>query len=415
MIFWIITTAMAVLVAAMLILAMRRPQGGDASGDDAAERSDLQVYREQLREVERDLARGVVSESDAERVRVEVSRRILAADARGRDTGTGPQASGSARGVALVLAVLIIAGSGALYLGLGTPGYGDLGLKQRITTARQLYETRMSQAEAVAQVTPAPPVELDPEYKALIEQLRVKAAEQPDDLQGQLLLAHHEARSGNLDAALAAQARVIDLMGDKVGAEEYAQYGELLIVAANGYVSPEAEAALRKALELDPRHGPAGYYWGLMLAQTGRPDLAFRIWERTLRQGPDDAPWLVPIRESIEEMAWRAGAVNFEMPDKRRRAPPLAGPTDEDVNAAADMSAEDRQAMIRSMVARLSDRLATEGGSPEEWARLIGALGVLGDGDRAKAIFGEARQVFAGNDAALSTLGEAAARAGLGE
>jgi cytochrome c-type biogenesis protein CcmH len=91
----------------------------------------------------------------------------------------------------------------------------------------------------------------------------------------------------------------------------------------------------------------------------------------------------------------------------------LSGPTAEDMQAAAEMTAEDRAAMIRNMVAQLSDRLATEGGTPEEWGRLIAAYGVLGDTDQARTIWAEAQQVFAGNDAALAAVDAGARRAGL--
>ena len=404
---------MALLVAALLTLAIvRGRRDGDNEGDLAVG-YDLQVYREQLLEVERDLARGVIGKTDAERVRVEVSRRILAADARVRAAKPAQQGKGAVGTLAAGLAVLVVAGSGILYFMLGVPGYGDLGLKQRIEAARITHETRPSQEQIEAQTPPAPPLDLDQQYKALIDQLREKVAGQPDDLEGQILLAHHEAQSGNLEAARAAQIKVIALSGDLAGAEEYAQLGELMIVAANGYVSPQAEQVLRTALENDPTHGPARYYWGLMLAQTGRPDLAFRVWDGTLRQSPAGSPWLEPILAGIEEMAWLAGIVDYEVPTPRGPAPALAGPSSEDINAAAGMSDEARQEMIQGMVARLSDRLATEGGSPDEWARLIGALGVLGQKDRAQVIYDEAKASFAEDETALAMLGQAAGQAGL--
>lgn len=416
MIFWMVVIALALMVSGLLILTLMRGQAQTDAAEPAAA-YDLQVYRDQLTEVERDLERGLIGKDDAGRVRTEVSRRILAADARvqqaGPEQAQGPsRQSRQSRAVAVVLAALVVGGSVALYSGLGYPGYGDLGLERRIELASQSRENRPSQEQAEAQLPPALPTELDPGYKTLIDQLRAKVASQPDDVQGQVLLAHHEAKSGNFIAAHQAQARVIALMGDTAGAVDHAEYGELLIVAADGYVSPEAEDALRIALELDPRQGPSRYYWGMMLAQTGRPDLAFRIWENTLQLGPPDAPWLVPIRASIEVMAWRAG-VEYSLPPSPAAAPPLAGPSSEDIEAAASMSAQDQQQMIRSMVERLSERLGSTGGSPAEWARLISALGVLGDIERAQSIYDEAKTVFASDAATLSDLASVASQAGL--
>ncbi len=116
-------------------------------------------------------------------------------------------------------------------------------------------------------------------------------------------------------------------------------------------------------------------------------------------------------------MAIRAG-VDYQ-PITPRGTPPFAGalpgPSASDVESAAGMSEDDRNEMIRGMVARLSDRLATQGGTVQEWSRLIGALGVLGDTDQARAIYQEAAQTFAGDAAALEQLTAAATQAGVAE
>jgi cytochrome c-type biogenesis protein CcmH len=102
-----------------------------------------------------------------------------------------------------------------------------------------------------------------------------------------------------------------------------------------------------------------------------------------------------------------AGAVNFELP-----APRLKGPSAADIEAASDMSAEDREDFIRSMVAQLSDRLATEGGSAAEWARLISSYGILGEVENAKIIWTEAQAVFGSDQGAMEQLRAAAKSAG---
>jgi cytochrome c-type biogenesis protein CcmH len=65
------------------------------------------------------------------------------------------------------------------------------------------------------------------------------------------------------------------------------------------------------------------------------------------------------------------------------------------------------------MVDQLSDRLATEGGTPQEWARLIGAYGVMGNSERAQVIWDEAQQVFANVPEALEIVRAGAVQAGL--
>ncbi|RJE85708.1 c-type cytochrome biogenesis protein CcmI, partial [Paracoccus onubensis] len=91
----------------------------------------------------------------------------------------------------------------------------------------------------------------------------------------------------------------------------------------------------------------------------------------------------------------------------------LPGPDADTMAATEDMSPEERQEMIQGMVSGLESRLATQGGSPEEWARLIGSLAVLGQTDRASAIWDEAQERFGAQPEAIAPIREAAETAGL--
>ncbi|WP_299849707.1 c-type cytochrome biogenesis protein CcmI [uncultured Roseovarius sp.] len=406
MTFWIIIGSLALGVGGVLALALLRGRKGAIP--PAA--YDLQVYRDQLKEVDRDLARGVIAEADAERVRTEVSRRVLAADAnlRAQQAADGRTTGGNAI-VALALIAVMLGGSVALYARLGAPGYGDLPLEARIAASEQARTERASQSEAEARAPARPPVpEASADYLALMEKLRQTVKDRPGDLRGLRLLVRNEAALGNITAAYTAQAKVIEVKGPEATADDHALMADLMIAAAGGYVSTEAEAALRMALQRDPDHPTSRYYLGSFLMQVDRPDAAFRTWEQLLRESPPDAPWVAPIRNQIEEVAWRAG-VKYELPQ------PVRGPSAEDVEAAGEMNAEDRDQMIRGMVQNLSDRLASDGGSPEEWARLIAAYGVLGEVDQARAIWTEAQQVFAGKAEALAQVRSGAEQAGVAE
>ena len=191
--FWIVAVGLAIFVTATLALAMVR-RAPDARPPAAY---DLDVYRDQLREVERDVARNVLSEADAERLRTEVSRRILAADA----ALSGVQDTAQSRGgllVAALVVALMIGGSFGVYLQIGAPGYGDLALADRMALAETLRAERPSQAEAEASLERRPPpADVPPDDVALVQQLREAVAQRPDDLQGHTLLAQFEGRLGN--------------------------------------------------------------------------------------------------------------------------------------------------------------------------------------------------------------------------
>ncbi|MCB1327977.1 MAG: c-type cytochrome biogenesis protein CcmI, partial [Maritimibacter sp.] len=408
--FWIIAAATALATIAILGRALL----GGGSTDAGTDAYDVQVYRDQLSELDRDVARGVLNEAEAERARVETSRRLLEADRRAQAAeapGTAPR--GLSLAVLAVSGVVILAGGIGLYSIAGAPGTPDLPLATRIELAETARAQRATQAEIEAELPDwaGPPPGADAEYLDMVEQLRTAVATRPDEVEGQELLARHEGALGNFRAAHAAMARAIALKGDAATAEDYTAYAELLALAANGRVSPEAEAAIRQALELNPDDGIALYYLGLMYGQNDRPDRGFPIWRDLLERSTPDAPWVGPIRAQIGQLAAMAG-VDYT-PPAMAAAGPFAGPSQEDMEAAADMSPEDRAEMIRGMVDRLMNRLATEGGTAQEWAQLIGALAVVGDTERARMIWGEAQTVYAGNPDALALIDGSAANAGL--
>ena len=400
MIFWVVAILIAVSTVLSLLVALRHREGAHTGAT-----SDLQVYRDQLKEIDRDLARGVLTEAEAETVRTEVSRRLLEADRRAREAEA--TAAGTAWPAALIVSAVLLGGGYWIYTQIGAPGYRDLPMATRLAEIADAAANRMGQAEAerlAAENMPAFPPP-DAQFLELMEQLRSVLQDRPDDLRGLALLAENEARLGNFTAAREAQDRIIAIKGDAATPDDLINSIDILVFAAGGYVSPEAEEMIRRLLNIAPENGAARYYAGLTLAQNGRPDQAFPIWRRLLEDGPQDAPWVPIIRQEIAGLAGAAG-INYQPPG-------LPGPDAEAMAAADAMSEEDRQAMIEGMVEGLAARLATEGGPPEEWARLITALGVLGQTDRAEAIVTEARTVFAESADALTLIDDAASRAGL--
>lgn len=417
--FWAIigaATLATILVLARKMLAV----GADVASPDTPQMtSDMKVYRDQLAELDRDIARGTVSKEDADRARVEISRRLLDADkaAMARKANAETPAS-LTRATMGMIAILLAAGSFALYWTIGVPGAPDFGRAKRIALSDEIRQNRPSQelAEAQMPVWAGPPADAPADYVELVEGLRKAVAGRPEDPRGLDLLAQHEAALGNMVAARKAMGQLIDLKGETATPDDYARQAELMINAAGGFVSPDAEEMLRSALERNPRHAFARFYTGLMFAQNGRPDLAFRLWRRLLEEGPASAEWWPAIRDQIGDLATLAGE-NYT-PPAAPVTPPVAGlsgPSAEDIEAASEMSGEDRAEMIQSMIARLSDRLATEGGTPEEWARLVSVLGVVGDTERAAAIWSEAQTIFAAHPDALNTVRAAAQQAGVAQ
>ena len=397
--FYLSAGAMAVMVAVVLLQALRR--AGAATSPDGAE--DLIIYRDQLAEVDRDLARGVLPVEEAGRLRVEVQRRILDAGRTERQTPARTASHPAVAGAVVVLALVL---SGVIYLSLGAPGYPDLPIAERLANSDAAYQNRPSQ-DALEQALPAfvPPADADKTTLDVINQLRAAVAKNPDALQGQIYLSQQEANLGNFAAARKAQAEVIRLKGAQASADDYANLGVMMIYAAQGSVSPQAEQALTEALQRQPTHPAARFYMGLMAAQVGRPDKTFPLWKTLLEEGPDSAPWIPVIRQGLQDIADAAG-IEYQMPQP-------SGPSAADMANAAQMSPEDRQKMIEGMVGGLESRLLADGGPIEDWTKLINALGVLNAADRAKAAYAKAQADFAGQPGQLSALKAAATAAGI--
>ncbi len=418
MMFWVAAAFIIMALLAWLLAPLLRSRN---TGGERRASYDMQVFKDQLTEVEADLGKGVLTEAEAKRSRAEVSRRLIAAaDAEQTENATVDAPLWISQAVAIVLAGIISIGGLALYQRLGSPGTQDFPIKTNIALQEKLRADRaaleasrpsQSEAETIAQTRQdalqegdLPAIDgIDPEQNAVVTQLKEALQDQPQDLVGHQMLARNLANLGRFIEAREAQDKVISILGDDASAVDHIAHAEIMISAAGGYVSPAAIRALENALALDPSDPRGRYFAGYAANQYGFPEQAYRLWTGLLEEGPQDAPWIPSIRAQIGAIAEAAGITPSS---------PLGGPSAEDVEAAGDMSESERTDMIRNMVAQLANRLAVDGGSAEEWARLIGAYGVLGETDQAAEIWAEAQVVFS-DDTGLAVIKAAAVSAGV--
>ena len=376
MTFWLIAGALSALAIALLLWPLlRRPA-------EVAPRHahDLQVYRDQLTEIDREAAEGNLGAEQAAAARSEIERRLLTADEAGAETGAGaPGGPAQPRPIeravtwclAVALCFAIPLAAVGLYLGLGNPGIPAMPFAER--------------------PVPAAPSEIADEgdMAALISRLAERLAEEPDNRDGWMLLGRSYAEIGWFDAAAEAYRQAIALGFDD--AEVQGALGEMLAAQADGVIGPEARNAFAAALAQDPRNSRALYYAGLALAQDGRAQEAIDLWLDLLRQSSAEAPWRPVVAQQILEAAASLGIEAPEIPVAADAAGGVQpGPSAADIEAAGEMSAEDRAAFIRAMVARLAERLEREPGDFQGWLRLARAYGVLGEADRASAALARA-------------------------
>ncbi len=378
--FWLCATLLTLAAAAAIAFPLFETRR--AKSDTAYA---LDVYRDQLAEVERDAQRGILSDDQARSAQLEIERRILALDDVPLDNRpasnrlAAPQAEqasgmGSAkmpgRRLIAVLAIALPLGGAALYLGLGQPQLPD-------------------QPFAARDGSNAPAT---PEILAL----RQKLAGSPGDKQAWLELGRRYLGERQPQAAAEAFNRAIalGLPDDASSAVAYADYGRALILMQNGQVSPDAEKVFAKVLTLDPSEPTARFFLALAKAQQGDLNAALTAWVALERDSPTDAPWRQSLAENIDKAARDLGKDPATLPGREpghgaanqaasnmatanMPSSSIAGPSGEDMQAAAQMSPQDRAAFIQSMVDRLADRLKQEPGDLDGWMKLARAYTVL--------------------------------------
>jgi cytochrome c-type biogenesis protein CcmH len=357
------------LMTAAAVFAVLWPLG--RAGKPYADGSETSVYRDQLTEVDRDVAAGLINPPEAAAARVEIGRRLLAAADSERKVALGPNV-GLRRFAAIIALVGLPLIAVGLYYPLGSPNLPDFPLAQRSRT-------------------PDGTQSLD----NLVAQVEEHLAANPTDGRGWSILAPVLARLGRMDDAIRAFRNSITYNGES--SDRRADLGEALVAAAGGVVTADAKAEFERAVALDAEGVKARYFLGLAAEQDGRAADAASIWRAMLEKAPADAPW----RPFVQAALVRVGGT------------PVPALSNDAVAAAKDMSETDRSAMIRSMVDRLAARLHENGDDVEGWLRLVRAYMVLGDADKAKAASSDARQAVAKDPERLRALNDGLKNLGL--
>jgi cytochrome c-type biogenesis protein CcmH len=356
---------MTVAAIFAVLWPLSRGSSAQAGGSEEA------VYRDQLAEIERDVAAGLIGVSEAEAARVEIGRHLLAA-ADGEHNLPARSNLGLRRASAIVALVGLPIAAVTFYLALGSPRLGDFPLASRTPTAdvNQPLDNMVAQVEAHLEKNPA-------------------------DGRGWTVLAPVLARLGRYDDAVRAYRNAITYAGDS--AERRSDLGEALAGAAGGVVTADAKAEFERAVAQSAGEPKASYFLGLAAEQDGRQADAAAIWRGMLAKAPADAPW----RPLIEAALARVGDPG---------APALSSDA---MAAAKDMNEADRGAMIRGMVDRLATRLKQNGDDVEGWLRLVRAYMVMGERDKALSALVEARQAVASDAERLRQLNEGLKNLGL--
>ncbi|MGO4525573.1 c-type cytochrome biogenesis protein CcmI [Microvirga sp. 2MCAF35] len=349
---WIILLAMTAAAVMAVLWPLSRHYAVARQVDP-----DTQFYREQISEIDRDLARGVLLPAEAEAARAEAGRRLLRATGlRGETLMAVGEPALRRRRAASTLALSIIP-----ILALAT---------------YEIYGSPQSPGQPSAQQAPQQAGNID--LMTAVAQIESHLAKNPQDGRGWEVIAPVYLRMGRIDdAAKAYESAARYLPPD---AERFANYGEVLVMAKDGLVSGEAQMAFEQAIKLDPASPKARFYLARAAVQDGQVERAKAAYTELLSSSPPDAPWVEAVKQELAALG----------------APQMATvPTGEpQIGPEA----------IAGMVAGLASRLEAQGGTAEEWARLMRSYAVLGQRDKAVAAAQRARESLAQDKDALNTI-----------
>ena len=371
MLLWVIFAFLTAIAAVVVLLPLWRQK----SAEDAPAR-DVEIYKQQLREVEGERASGLLGEEEAKAARIEISRRLIAATEAVERAERRVQRATAGLPVAayamVAVLVLISIGGYAIY---GSP---DL--------PAQPFASRTQQPNPM---------------QAVIDRVEKQLKDHPDDGAGWSVAGTLYLRMGRFAEAVEAHGKALKILGENT--ERLANLGEAMAFANNGVVSPESRALFEKAVGMDAEEAKSNFWLAMADEQAGKTAEAVVRYKRMLAGNfPEEGKALLRKRLAALE-AQPGGGTDT--------APQGAAGAKGSVDQSAQQTAE--QEMIASMVSRLAERLKKDGSDLKGWLMLVRAYTVLGRKDEAIKALSQARTNFNDNKEALGQIDALAQSLGL--
>ncbi|MGE3571494.1 MAG: c-type cytochrome biogenesis protein CcmI [Burkholderiales bacterium] len=271
--FWAVGGALAALALGLVLWPLLRRRDPRAVSRDSA---NLAIYRDQLRELEADLAAGKLAREDYERSRAELEARVLE-DVRG---GEAPVARGGAPLAAAAVGLAVPVVALAVYLAVGTPAAIDAPMHDETVTATEI--------------------------ESMVERLVARLDKNPEDAEGWELLGRSYAVLGRFGESADAYAKAAVRSPDDP--RLLADFAEALGMARGRSLEGEPARLIERALQLDPNNLKGLALAGTLAFDRGEFELAAGYWERMLPQVPPGSEDAGLIRENVAEARARAGA-----------------------------------------------------------------------------------------------------------
>jgi len=385
MLFWILV---GVLVAGVT-LAITRPLTRSAGPPVKAADADIAVYKDQLREVVADEARGSLAAREAEAASAEIARRLLrSTETNAKSPDGGPGGRGRfAKPIYVVTSIALPVASLALYLAYGAPGLPGQPLSERIATASDTMKPN-----------------------DLVAKVEARLRDHPDDGTGWDVIAPVYYAMGRYANAAEAYGNALRLVGESP--RRLQGFANARIRAEDGVIPQDAKKALERILVIAPDSKEPRIWLALAKEQDGHLTDAAADYRKLIAEAPADAPWRKVLEERLAGLTPGAGKGAADSNGKQADgATPSSTP---DAAAVSAMSPEERQAFIGRVVDGLAARLKADGTDAAGWLKLIRAYDVLGRRDDAIKALNDARTGLKNDKGGLASVEDLARQLGLG-
>jgi len=281
--FWVIC-ALLIVIALAFVLPPALQHSEDVASDDERKQANIEVYRDQLSELEADRLNGIVAEDQYAVDRDEIERRLLEDTATTRSKKTTGAAPINARNTAYLLGIGLPLVAIVLYMRIGEP--------DRITNPAPV-------GAPPSAASAAPPERTQEQIEANVAKLAERLKSSPNDAQGWTMLARSYSSMEKYSEAANAYAKATEL--NPKDADLLAEYAFVTGMAEGKSLEGKPTEIINRALKVDPENAKALQLAGSAAFQAKDYKKAIDYWQRVLKKVPPGSEVAETITARINE------------------------------------------------------------------------------------------------------------------
>lgn len=321
--FWVIAGILIVTALLFIVPTLLRKRENLQQGV-AHDTANVSIYRDQLAELEQDLRNDILSQEQYEKSKQELQQRLLQ-DVSDKNNENPLPVKGRSIVTSVFIVLTIPLSAIFLYLTVGD-------------TRGLLPQAQLASATQMQSVNAAEGPEGHPEFTSVLENLIARLNDNPDDIEGWVMLGRTYTIMGRFDEATETYAKLVELVPDNP--QILSDYADVLAMSNGGVLAGEPAALIQQALRIDPEYPKALALAGTVEFEQEKYEQAAAYWERLLAVIPADSKLAESVNDSIAEA--KSLASNGQMAPVSEQAPtPESHSDDQEQMVVADSGTDD--------------------------------------------------------------------------